>query len=117
MVFRDATGQYMIPELVLTGVFIADRPLDANEGAKGSEMLEILLPDDVDLADFELVEEDKPTGSGASRPRCSTPTGTSDGRETESPQATDVWWLTPRGCTASRRPRLRLQAARSLQLR
>lgn len=55
--FRDATGSYMLANLTLTGVFLSNVPLDENEGAKGGEVLEVDLPDDVDLADFEIVDE------------------------------------------------------------
>jgi hypothetical protein len=61
--FRDAEGSYMLVNFVLRGVFVSDVPLDENEGCKGGELLEVTLPDDVDLDDFELVEEG-PTGMG-----------------------------------------------------
>jgi hypothetical protein len=38
-------------------VFLADAPVDANEGAAGDQVLEVALPDSLDLGDFELVEE------------------------------------------------------------
>lgn len=56
--FRDATGTYMFVGLELTGVFISDEPLDANEGASGDALLAVDLPDDVSLDDWEIVEED-----------------------------------------------------------
>lgn len=34
--------------------------MDVNEGAKGAQVLRVEFPDDVDLGDFELVEEYKP---------------------------------------------------------
>jgi hypothetical protein len=58
--FRDATGSYMLRNHTLTGVFIADTPLDINEGAAGEALLSIELPDTVDLAAYELVEAMKP---------------------------------------------------------
>jgi hypothetical protein len=58
--FRDNTSNYLMSALTLTGVFIADRPLDANEGAKGDQLLEIELPGDLDLHEYELVEDQKP---------------------------------------------------------
>lgn len=33
-------------------------PVDCNEGAAGDQLLEVRLPNDLDLADFELVEDD-----------------------------------------------------------
>jgi hypothetical protein len=58
--FRDATGSYGFANFELTGVFLGDSPMDINEGATGDQVLRVVLPDDVDLGDFELVEEHKP---------------------------------------------------------
>jgi hypothetical protein len=58
--FRDATGSYMLVNFELTGVFLGDSPMDVNEGATGDQVLKVEFPDDVDLDDFELVEEGKP---------------------------------------------------------
>ncbi|MEZ0095913.1 hypothetical protein [Streptacidiphilus sp. EB129] len=58
--FRDAEGTYKLVGFTLRGVFIADVPMDTNEGAKGEQLLEIVFPDDVNLENFELVEEGKP---------------------------------------------------------
>lgn len=58
--FRDGSGTYLMTTIVLTGVFIADMPVNVNEGAIGDQVLEVVLPDDTDLDDFELVEEGKP---------------------------------------------------------
>ncbi len=44
----------------LTGVWLGDSPMDINEGATGDQVLRVEFPDDVDLGDFELVEEHKP---------------------------------------------------------
>jgi hypothetical protein len=63
--FRDATLGYPVGGLMLTGVWLSDQPLDGNEGAKGTELLEVTFPNDVDLRDFEVVEDGKPTASGA----------------------------------------------------
>jgi len=57
--FRDATGPYMFIGIELTGVFLGDRPMDVNEGAKGDQVLRVELPDDIDVDDFELIEEGK----------------------------------------------------------
>lgn len=57
--FRDSTGSYGLT-IELTGVFLGDSPMDINEGAKGDQVLRVEFPDDVDLGDFELVEEHKP---------------------------------------------------------
>ena len=57
--FRDTTGSYGL-SFELTGVWLGDSPMDVNEGAKGDQVLRVEFPDDVDLRDFELVEEHKP---------------------------------------------------------
>jgi hypothetical protein len=44
----------------LTGVFLGDSPMDVNEGAIGDQVLLIEFPDDIDLGDFELIEDGKP---------------------------------------------------------
>lgn len=56
--FRDATGSYMFENLVLTGVWIADQPLDCNEGAKGDQVLKVEFADDFNLDYYEIVEEE-----------------------------------------------------------
>ena len=56
--FRDATGSYGFG-IMLTGVWLADQPLDSNEGAKGEELLEVSVPDEVDLSGFEFIEDEK----------------------------------------------------------
>jgi len=53
--FRDATGSYMFARITLTGVWLADQPLDSNEGAKGNDLLEVTMPDEMDLSGFEIV--------------------------------------------------------------
>ena len=55
--FRDATGSYGFVDFELTGVWLGDSPMDVNEGAKGDQVLRVEFPDDVDLGDFELIEE------------------------------------------------------------
>lgn len=57
--FQDGSGSYGLLNHVLTGVFVSDVPLDINEGATGPDVLEVSLPLDLDLDDFELVEEKK----------------------------------------------------------
>ena len=61
--FRDATGSYGLVDFTLSGVFLADIPVGPNEGAKGEQVLEIALPDDVVLHEYELIYED-PTMQG-----------------------------------------------------
>lgn len=56
--FRDGTGNYGM-NITLTGVFIANMPVGANEGAVGDQVLKVALPDDIDLDDFEIVEHGK----------------------------------------------------------
>jgi hypothetical protein len=58
--FRDATGSYGFATLDLTGVFLGDSPMTINEGATGDQVLRVEIPDDVDLRDFELIEDAKP---------------------------------------------------------
>lgn len=55
--FRDGEGSYMFVGLTVRGVFLANRPADVNDGAKGDQVLEVLLPDDVDLSDCAIVED------------------------------------------------------------
>jgi hypothetical protein len=46
--------------LTLRGVFLSDKPLDYNEGAKGEQLLEVTLPEDCcDWDYYEIVEEGK----------------------------------------------------------
>jgi hypothetical protein len=56
--FRDHTRPAGIGELV-TGVWVSNRPLSGNEGAKGDTLLTLDLPDDI-FEDYEWVEEGKP---------------------------------------------------------
>ena len=46
--------------MVLSGVFLSDVPLDINEGATGEDLIEVTLPEKVDLSGYELVEDGKP---------------------------------------------------------
>jgi hypothetical protein len=62
--FRDATGSYGFVNFELTGVFLADMPVDVNEGAKGEQVLRVEVPDDVDLAEYGLIEEGGTAASG-----------------------------------------------------
>jgi len=56
--FKDNTGHYMLG-ITLTGVFVSDKPLDLNEGAKGRDLLCLEIPEAV-FSEFELVEDEKP---------------------------------------------------------
>lgn len=58
--FRGGTGNYMLVGFTLTGVFLADRPVDSNEGAQGDQVLAVEFGDDVRLDEFELVEDGAP---------------------------------------------------------
>jgi hypothetical protein len=58
--FRDSEGSYGFATLTLRGVFLSDVPLDVNEGATGDQLLAVTVPDDVDLDDFELIQEGAP---------------------------------------------------------
>jgi hypothetical protein len=55
--FRDFEDFYMFSQ-PFKGVFLSDVPLDCNEGTKGDQLLEVVLPDDLDIDYFEIVEED-----------------------------------------------------------
>jgi hypothetical protein len=57
--FWNGRGTYGLG-IELFGVFVSDRPVGPNEGSKGMELFVVELPDDLDLADYELVEEGKP---------------------------------------------------------
>ena len=50
--FRDATGPYGF-----TGVFLTEVPLDVNDDVVGGDLLLVDLPDDLDMADYEIVHE------------------------------------------------------------
>ena len=58
--FRDAIGSYGFVNVELTGVFLGDKPMDINEGAKGDQVLRVEVPNDVDLGEFEIIEDGKP---------------------------------------------------------
>ena len=51
----------MLVGMELTGVWVSDEPLTEQEGASGPDLIEITLPDDVDVDFdyFEVVEEGK----------------------------------------------------------
>jgi hypothetical protein len=57
---RDGTGSYMLIGMTLTGVFLASRPVDGNEGARGDQLLEVTLPDDLDLSQWAIEEDGVP---------------------------------------------------------
>lgn len=54
--FKDGTGRYLTDHK-FTGVWLADRPLDENEGCKGSTVLAVSGLDQSDIADYEWIEE------------------------------------------------------------
>ena len=55
--FRDAAAHYGT-EMKLKGVWLSDRPFDANEGAKGETVLGAALSVPLfSLADYELIGE------------------------------------------------------------
>jgi len=56
--FKDATGYYLT-DREHAGVWLSDRPLDANEDVNADTLLEVLIDPD-SLADYEWVEEGKP---------------------------------------------------------
>jgi len=56
--FRDGSGYYGT-DLLWTGVWLSDRPLDGNEGAFGDTLLAVEM-DEAAVAEFEWVEDEKP---------------------------------------------------------
>ena len=56
--FRDSEGTYMTAHK-FKGVWLSDRPLDSNEGTKGTTLLRIEIPEET-IAEFEWIEEGKP---------------------------------------------------------
>ncbi len=53
--FRDGEGRYLTDQ-IHRGVWLADRPLDSNEGAHGDTVLVIDIPEDV-VVSYEWVNE------------------------------------------------------------
>jgi hypothetical protein len=58
--FRDGEGSYMFAGLTLRGVFLAIYPADVNDGAKGDQVLEVVMPGDVELDEYAIEEECRP---------------------------------------------------------
>ena len=56
--FRDSSGGFLTAQ-EWSGVWLSDRPLDSNEGAKGDVLLSIEIPEQT-IADYEWEEEGKP---------------------------------------------------------
>lgn len=56
--FHDDT--YHLGGLTLVGVIVSDRPLDMNTGTPGEDVFEVTISDDLDLDEYEVVEEGKP---------------------------------------------------------
>jgi hypothetical protein len=57
--FRDSTGGYGFAELELTGIWLGDSPMTANEGAKGAQVLAVEIDEEL-LANYEVIEDGKP---------------------------------------------------------
>jgi hypothetical protein len=55
--FRDGEGDYLTSD-THRGVWLADVPLDANEGAKGEHVLVVDVPESV-VAPYEWIEDEK----------------------------------------------------------
>ena len=56
--FRDVSFEAIAG---VTGVLVADRPLDIQDGVEGTTVLSLNLPDE-EFARYELVEDGQPTG-------------------------------------------------------
>lgn len=54
--FRDPVVPRLIGGQAFLGVWVADSPLDGNEGASGDDLLAVELPE-ADLARYELSED------------------------------------------------------------
>ena len=54
--FRDGVGTYFTGQ-TQRGVFLSDVPLDCNEGAKGKDLLEIDIPEEV-FVKYEWVQDE-----------------------------------------------------------
>jgi hypothetical protein len=57
--FIDTTGSYMAIDVEFSGVWVADRPLDDNEGADGDVVLVVDIGE-ASIAEYEVIEEGKP---------------------------------------------------------
>jgi len=53
--FRDGEGHYMT-EQVWRGVWLSDRPLDANEGAYGDVVLFVVMPEEI-VVEYEWIQD------------------------------------------------------------
>ncbi len=56
--FRDGKGTYVTDDREFQGVWLADHPLDVNEGADGDGVLVLDIPEEV-IAQYEWIEEGK----------------------------------------------------------
>jgi hypothetical protein len=54
--FIDSEGGYMFARLILRGVFLATTPADVNDGATGQDVLEVVLPDSLDLSAWAILD-------------------------------------------------------------
>lgn len=57
--FQDNSGSYGLEGVTLTGVFISDQPQDGSESVAGEEVLEVDLPNHLNLDRYRLVEDGK----------------------------------------------------------
>lgn len=55
--FRDGVGSYGFGTTEVRGVFVAAVPADVSDGASGDTVLEVVVPEDVDLAPYAIVED------------------------------------------------------------
>lgn len=56
--FRDNQGTYMTG-ILLKGVWVSDRPVDSNEGAKGTDTVCMEIPEEK-MVEYEVIEEGRP---------------------------------------------------------
>jgi len=57
--FRDGEGRYLTDSRH-RGVWLSDRPLDANEGALGDTIIAVDFDDPGTIAEFEWIEDERP---------------------------------------------------------
>jgi hypothetical protein len=55
--FRDRTSNYLSDQ-THTGVWLSNVPLDENEGACGNALLQVELPNEEMVSDYEWVQEE-----------------------------------------------------------
>ena len=55
--FEDGDDSYGLGAGTLTGVFLAELPVGAGNAPSGDQVLAVTVPDDVELAEYAIVQE------------------------------------------------------------